>query len=41
MFGGAPPPGLTKDIIRRVIAHRIQEDAFGGLDRDTIKSSID
>ena len=37
MFGGAPPPGLTKDIIRRVIAHRIQEDAFGGLDRDTIK----
>ena len=41
MFGGARPPGLTKDIIRRVIAHRIQEDAFGGLDRAPSSSSID
>jgi hypothetical protein len=37
MFGGPPPKGLTKDIIRRMIAHRIQEDAIGGLDRETTK----
>src|SRR4051794_12047596 len=37
MFGGPPPPGLTKDIIGRMIAYRIQEDAFGGLDRETVK----
>jgi hypothetical protein len=35
MFG-APPPG--KHITARMIAYRIQEEAFGGLDRDTIKS---
>jgi hypothetical protein len=37
MFGGLPPTGLTKDLIRRMIAYRIQEEAFGGLARDTIK----
>jgi|SRR5882672_10318995 len=37
MFGGSPPTGLTKDLIRRMIAYRIQEEAFGGLDRETIK----
>jgi len=37
MFGGPPPLGLTKDLIRRMIAYRIQEEAFGGLDRETIK----
>jgi DUF2924 family protein len=37
MFGATPPAGLTKDIIARMIAYRIQEDAFGGLDRETIK----
>jgi hypothetical protein len=37
MFGYATPPGLTKDIIGRMIAYRIQEEAFGGLDRQTIK----
>jgi len=36
MFG-PPPTGLTKDLIRRMIAYRIQEEAFGGLDRETIK----
>jgi hypothetical protein len=36
-FGALPPPGLTKDIIARMIAYRIQEEAFGGLDRDTVK----
>ena len=37
MFGAPPPAGLTKYIIKRLIAHRIQEDAFGGLDRETKK----
>ena len=37
MFGGSPPAGLTRDLIRRMIAYRIQEEAFGGLDRETIK----
>src|SRR5215469_11489492 len=31
----APPAGLTKDIMGRMIAYRIQEEAFGGLDRET------
>ena len=33
----ARPSALTKDLIARVIAYRIQEEAFGGLDRATIK----
>src|SRR6266566_7433577 len=37
MFGAPPPAGLTKDIIKRRIAHRLQEEAFGGLDRETKK----
>jgi len=37
MFGAIPPPGLTKDIIARMIAYRIQEEAFGGLDPKTAK----
>ncbi len=37
MFGAIPPQGLTKDIIARMIAYRIQEEAFGGLDRETVK----
>lgn len=37
MFGALPPKGLTKDILGRMIAYRIQEEAFGGLDRETIK----
>ena len=37
MFGAVPPKGLTKDILARMIAYRIQEEAFGGLDRETIK----
>jgi hypothetical protein len=35
MFGAIPPKG--KDILRQMIAYRIQEEAFGGLDRETIK----
>jgi hypothetical protein len=37
MFGAIPPRGLTKDILGRMIAYRIQEEAFDGLDRETIK----
>jgi hypothetical protein len=37
MFGATPSKGLTKDIIARMIACRIQGEAFGGLDRKTVK----
>jgi Protein of unknown function (DUF2924) len=37
MFGANLPPGLMKDIMARMIAYRIQEEAFGGLDRETLK----
>ena len=37
MFDKMPPGGLTKDIIARMIAFRIQEEAFGGLDKDSVK----
>jgi hypothetical protein len=36
-FGATPPPGLPKDIMSRMIAYRIQEEAFGGLDRKLVK----
>lgn len=36
-FGAVPPPGLTKDIMSRMIAYRIQEEAFGGLDRELVR----
>jgi len=36
-FGATPPEGLTKDILGRMIAYRVQEDAFGGLDREMAK----
>lgn len=34
-FGRTPPKGLTKDLLGRMIVYRIQEEAFGGLDRAT------
>jgi hypothetical protein len=37
LFGAVPPKGLSKDVIGRMIAYRIQEEAFGGLDRETVK----
>jgi hypothetical protein len=37
MFGGAPPAGLTKDIIARMIANRIQEEAYGGHGREIVR----
>jgi hypothetical protein len=36
-FGRAAPKGLTADLLRRMIANRIQEEAFGTLDRATLK----
>jgi Protein of unknown function (DUF2924) len=36
-LGAMPPPALTKDLLVRMIAYRIQEQAFGGLDRTTTK----
>lgn len=36
-FGAVPPKGLTKDVIARMLAHRMQEQAFGGRDRETRK----
>jgi hypothetical protein len=37
VFGRAPPAGLTKDIMGRMLAWQIQEQTFGGLDRATLK----
>src|ERR1700681_3460746 len=36
-FGRSPPEHLTADLLRRMIAARIQEEAFGTLDRATLK----
>jgi hypothetical protein len=37
VFGRSPPERLTADLLRRMIANRIQEEAFGTLDRATLK----
>jgi hypothetical protein len=37
LFGRVPPAGLTKDLLGRMIAARLQERAFGGLDRDSLR----
>ena len=34
-FKTAPPAAFGPDLLRRSIAHKIQEDAYGGLDRTT------
>ena len=36
-FGSIPPRALTKDLIARMITYRLQDEAFGGLDRATVK----
>ena len=36
-FGRVPPAGLSKDLLGRMIAARLQERAFGGLDRDSLR----
>ena len=37
VFGRPVPQHLTADLLRRMIADRIQEEAFGTLDRATLK----
>ena len=37
MFGRMPPAGLSKDLLGRMLAARLQERAFGGLDRDSLR----
>jgi hypothetical protein len=37
LYGKAPPPALTKDLLGRMIAWRIQEDFYGGHDKATLK----
>jgi hypothetical protein len=36
IFPRPPPPDLSKDVLGRMIAWRIQEQAFGGLDRESL-----
>ena len=37
VFGRAAPEQMTADLLRRMIANRLQEEAFGTLDRATLK----
>src|SRR5215467_15875117 len=37
MFGRTPPADLSKDLLGRMIAWRLQERAFGGLDRESLR----
>jgi Protein of unknown function (DUF2924) len=36
VFGRTPPASLSKDLLGRMIAWRMQEQAFGGLDRESL-----
>jgi hypothetical protein len=36
IFGRTPPAPLSKDLLGRMIAWRLQEQAFGGLDRESL-----
>src|SRR5207247_7221530 len=37
IFGRTPPADLSKDLLGRMIAYRLQELAFGGLDRESLR----
>ena len=37
IFGRTPPADMSKDMLRRMIACRLQERAFGGLDRESLR----
>ena len=37
IFGRTPPAGLSKDLLGRMIACRLQEQTFGGLDRESLR----
>src|SRR5262249_10189741 len=36
-FGRTPPAALSKDVLGRMIAYRLQEQTFGGLDRESLR----
>lgn len=38
VFGRAPPPGLSRALLHRALGYRIQADAHGDLDRETIRA---
>ena len=33
IYGAPPPPKMGRDLLTRVVAHHLQEAAFGSLDR--------
>jgi DUF2924 family protein len=37
IFGRTPPAALSKDLLGRMIVYRLQEKAFGGLDRESLR----
>ena len=37
VFGRVPPAGLSRDLLGRMVAARLQERAFGGLDSDSLR----
>src|SRR6516162_1778219 len=37
VFGQTPPADLSRDLLGRMIAWRLQERAFGGLDRESLR----
>jgi Protein of unknown function (DUF2924) len=37
VFGRMPPAALSKDLLGRMIAWHMQEQAFGGLDRESLR----
>ena len=37
IFGRTPPAALSKDLLGRMITYRLQEQAFGGLDRESLR----
>src|SRR6266851_2952981 len=37
VFGRTPPADLSKDLLGRMIVWRLQERAFGGLDRESLR----
>jgi hypothetical protein len=37
LYGKAPPPALTKDLLGRMIAWRIQEEFYGGHNKATLR----
>src|SRR2546421_1104063 len=37
MFGRTPPAALSKDLLGRMMACRLQEQGFGSLDRESLR----